>query len=679
FADRVRAWRPSFAVDEATAGPVVRICRELDGMPLALELAAARVRAMPLPQLAERLTDRFRLLASGPRQVRPRHQTLQAVVDWSWELLDGAEQALLRRLSVFAGGASLDAVEAVCADEALGRDGAPEGDGVPEGAGGDGEHALGAPPPSGGGTVGGRDVWSVLFALVDKSLVEADGADAGGHGQPRYRMLETVRAYGAQKLAESGERDRVRAAHARHMRWLWGAAEEPLRGPGQLEWLARLREEHENYAAAVRRTVASGDAAAALDMVHTAFLYAMRVDAWSDLSRWAEDALALAGDAPPPGRELAYAECRFAHAIEKDMGRRVSGPEEAGQVVEAIRTELEAIERIVHASGERCEDHLSLVFVPVFLAMLGRDPQGTVERLDASARRGGPWRRAYLGAFTATLVMQSFPGRSGEALDRLRAVGAEVRRGGDRWVLTHVLFLLAELEAFEDTERAEELIGEAVRTTRELGLADQLAALLGNWAAIGARAGRVEWAAGVLDEAEASAATPDTRQSLAFYRAEVELRGGAPEAARDRLLDVLSGADQINSVARLHMEPMWRTVLSRAYLATGDTGAARSAAAGAWRLLDTWLQGQQAATVAEAAALVLGAADGRAVEAAGLLGAAQALRGLPFTTDGALRALAHDLVKELGRDRYEEEYARGASAEPGEAVEMVDRVVGEWG
>ncbi|MDA2808869.1 AfsR/SARP family transcriptional regulator [Nocardiopsis suaedae] len=664
FADRVRAWRPSFAVDASTAGPVVRICRELDGMPLALELAAARVRAMPLPQLAERLTDRFRLLASGPRQVRPRHQTLQAVVDWSWELLDGAEQALLRRLSVFAGGASLDAVEAVCADEALdpARSGAP-----------------GPGPGPGGGTVGGRDVWSVLFALVDKSLVEADGADAGGHGQPRYRMLETVRAYGAQRLAESGERDRARTAHARYMRWLWRAAEEPLRGPGQLEWLARLREEHENYAAAVRRTVASGDAGAALDLVHTAFLYGMRVDAWSDLSRWAEEALALAGDAPPPGHELAYAECRFAHTIEKDMGRRASGPKQAGEVVEAIRAELEDIERTVQAVGERCEDHLSLAFVPVFLAMLGRDPEGTVERLDAAARRGGPWRRAYLGAFTATLVMQSFPGRSGEALDRLRAAGDEVRRGGDRWVLTHVLFLLAELEGFEDVERADELMEEAVRTTRELGLADQLAALLGHWAVIAARAGRVEWAAATLDEAEASAATPDTRQSLSFYRAEVELRSGAPEAARDRLLELLFGVEQSNSVSRLHMEPLWRTVLCRAYLASGDADEARRAAAEAWGLLDTWLQGQQAAVVAEAASLILGAAGGRAAEAAGLLGAAQALRGLPFSTDGTLRALVRDLAKELGRDRYEEEYARGASAGPEGAAEMVGRVVGAWG
>ncbi|MDA2814394.1 BTAD domain-containing putative transcriptional regulator [Nocardiopsis sp. RSe5-2] len=674
FADRVRAWRPSFTVDEDSAGPVVRICRELDGMPLALELAAARVRAMPLPQLAERLTDRFRLLASGPRQVRPRHQTLQAVVDWSWELLDGAEQALLRRLSVFAGGASLDAVEAVCADAAL----APAPTGAPEGPGEAGEGDPGAPLPAGGGTVGGRDVWSVLFALVDKSLVEADGADEVGHGQPRYRMLETVRAYGAQRLAESGERDRVRAAHARHMRWLWRAAEEPLRGPGQLEWLARLREEHENYAAAVRRTVASGDAGAALDMVHIAFLYGMRVDAWSDLSRWAEEALALAGDTPPPGHELAYAECRFAHAIEKDMGRRASGPEEAGEIVEAIRAELEEIERIVEAVGERCEDHLSLVFVPVFLAMLGRDPQGTVDRLDAAARRGGAWRRAYLGAFTATLITQSFPGRSGEALDRLRTVTAEVRRGGDRWVLTHVLFLLAELESFGDTGRAEELMEEAERTTRELGLADQLAALLGHRAVIGALAGRGEWAAALLDEAEASSATPDTRQSLAFYRAEVELRSGAPEAARDRLLEVLFGADQSNSVTRLHMEPLWRAVLARAYLAAGDIGEARRSAAGAWALLDKWLQGQQAAMVGETAALILGAEDGGAVEAAGLLGAAEALRGLPFTTDGALRALTRDLVKELGQDRYEEEYARWASAGPDEAVGMVGRVVEGW-
>nr|WP_040685411.1 BTAD domain-containing putative transcriptional regulator [Nocardiopsis baichengensis] len=675
FADRVRAWRPAFAVDEATAEPVVRICRELDGMPLALELAAARVRAMPLPQLAERLTDRFRLLASGPRQVRPRHQTLQAVVDWSWELLDGPEQALLRRLSVFVGGAALDAVEAVCADAAL--DAGPEGGADP--GGGPGADPDGA--PAGGadcGTVGGRDVWSVLFALVDKSLVEVDGGDADGQGQPRYRMLETVRAYGAQRLAESGERERIRAAHARRMRWLWRTAEEPLRGPDQLRWLARLREEHENYAAAVRRTLAAGDARAALELVTTAFLYAMRVDAWSDLARWAEETLALVGEEPPPGYELAYAECRFARALEKDLGRRSSGMDEAAEVVEGVRAELERVEEIVHAAGERCEDHVSLVFVPVFLAMLGRDPEGTVARLDAAAERADPWRRMNIEAFAATLVMQSFPARAREGRDRMRAILAGLSDGADRWVLTHVLFLLAELESLEDGERAMGLLDEAVRITRELGLSDQLAALLGHRAVIDARMGRTERARAGLADAGAAAATPDTRQSLVFYRADVELREGRPEAARDLMWEVLFGADQAKSVARLHLEPVWRTMLARAFLASGQAREARRTAAEAWELVHTWLQGQQAAAVAEAAALILGEEGGRAEDAATVLGAAEALRGLPFTTDGALARLARDLAKELGRDGYEEAYARGAQSAPEDAVALVARHVEAW-
>jgi predicted ATPase/DNA-binding SARP family transcriptional activator len=176
FADRAAAVRPGFAVDDQTVAPVVRICRALDGMPLAIELAAARLRSMTPEQVATRLDDRFRLLTGGSRTALPRHQTLRAVVDWSWELLDEAERALLRRLAVFAGGATAEAAEQVCA-----------------------------------GPVAAADVFDLLTVLVDKSLVVAVG-----DGRPRYRLLETIRAYGLERLAEAGEAEQVRRLHAEH-------------------------------------------------------------------------------------------------------------------------------------------------------------------------------------------------------------------------------------------------------------------------------------------------------------------------------------------------------------------------------------------------------------------------------------------------------------------------------
>ena len=164
---------PTSRCTDGNREAVAEICRRLDGMPLAIELAAARLRALTPPQIVDRLADRFRLLTSGSRTALPRHQTLRAVVEWSWDLLDPDEQAVARRLSLFSGGATLDAAEQVCSDDDL---------------------------PA-------ESVLGVLASLVDKSLVEAAADDRS----VRYRMLETVRAYGAEQLKASGEYDRFRA------------------------------------------------------------------------------------------------------------------------------------------------------------------------------------------------------------------------------------------------------------------------------------------------------------------------------------------------------------------------------------------------------------------------------------------------------------------------------------
>jgi predicted ATPase/DNA-binding SARP family transcriptional activator len=235
FADRATAARPSFAIDERTVAPVVRICRALDGMPLAIELAAARLRSMTAEQLATRLDDRFRLLTGGSRTALPRHQTLRAVVDWSWELLDEAERALLRRLAVFAGGATVEAAEQVCASDG----------------------------------VTAADVFDLLTALADKSLLVV----AGGQPAPRYRMLETIRAYGLERLAEAGEQDRVRRAHLEHFLAMAEQAEPHLRREEQVYWLARLTEDLDNLHAALRSAIASGDALGATRLVNAMGFY----------------------------------------------------------------------------------------------------------------------------------------------------------------------------------------------------------------------------------------------------------------------------------------------------------------------------------------------------------------------------------------------------------------------
>ncbi|MDO9356653.1 MAG: BTAD domain-containing putative transcriptional regulator, partial [Solirubrobacteraceae bacterium] len=228
FADRGRAASPAFAVDDDTVGPVVEICRRLDGMPLAIELAAARLRSLPVAQIAARLDDRFRLLTGGSRTALPRQRTLRAVVDWSWELLTPDEQVLARRLAVFPAGVTPESAEAIAAGSGL-------------------------------------DPWDVpelLAALVDRSLLSRPDPT----GPVRYRMLETLREYGTEKLGELGELDDVRTAHARYFAALVDEADPHLRRADQLAWFERLRAERDNILSGLRWLVERGDAAEAVTL-----------------------------------------------------------------------------------------------------------------------------------------------------------------------------------------------------------------------------------------------------------------------------------------------------------------------------------------------------------------------------------------------------------------------------
>ena len=275
LAERGAAVRPGFTVNEVSAEPVVRICRALDGNPLAIELAAARLRSLTPAQVASRLDDRFSLLTAGSRTALPRHQTLRAIVDWSWDLLDDAERTVLRRLSVFSGGATPGAAEQVCG---------PAGD------------------PAG--------LLDVIASLVDKSLVTATG-----EAEVRYRLLETVRAYAAERLAEAGEEEQVRAAHARYFLDLAEQGEPRLRSADQLTWLARLSAEHDNFAAALRYVIGARDAQAGLRFIAAlAWFWIMR-DYETEAGEWAAAVRDITAGPVPPGLADAYAICHIVSAM----------------------------------------------------------------------------------------------------------------------------------------------------------------------------------------------------------------------------------------------------------------------------------------------------------------------------------------------------------------------------
>ncbi len=238
FVDRAQAAHAGFAITEANAAAVDEICRRLDGVPLAIELAAARVRALPPDQIAARLDDAFRLLTSGSRTALPRHRTLRATMEWSHALLSARERALLRRLAVFAGGFTLAAAEAVCADAD-----SPFGHGAAHGAAADA--ALAA-----------EDVLDGVATLVDKSLVTMGAGDVDAGGEPRYRLLETVRQYARERLTEAGELAAYEAAHAGYFLGVAEAAAPViLGGHSSSDMMARLAAEHDNLRAAAAWTL----------------------------------------------------------------------------------------------------------------------------------------------------------------------------------------------------------------------------------------------------------------------------------------------------------------------------------------------------------------------------------------------------------------------------------------
>ena len=229
FIQRALAVKPDFRVDNANAPAVAEICVRLDGLPLAIELAAARIKLFPPQAMLARLGHRLELLRGGARDMPDRHQTLRQAIAWSYDLLEAGEQALFRRLAVFARGCILEAAEAVC-------------------------QAVHDPAAGPGPAL---EVLDGVASLLDKSLLRQQEQASG---EPRFRMLETIREYGLECLTASGEEPAVRRAHADYFLTLVEAAELALAGPDQATWLERLEAEHDNLRAALRWAEESGEA-----------------------------------------------------------------------------------------------------------------------------------------------------------------------------------------------------------------------------------------------------------------------------------------------------------------------------------------------------------------------------------------------------------------------------------
>ncbi|MBE1487635.1 AfsR/SARP family transcriptional regulator [Plantactinospora soyae] len=633
LADRAGAARPDFAVDTDTVAPVIQICRSLDGMPLAIELAAARLRTMTPAQVAARLDDRFRLLTGGSRTALPRHQTLRAVFDWSWEPLDDAERALWRRLAVFTGGATLDAIERICATDDT--DTPAENDGA-------------------GDVLGRADVLDRLSALVDKSLVVVSG-----NGEPRYRMLETTREYGLRRLAEAGETDRVRQAHAADFLALARTADAELRRSDQLHWLGWLSTEHDNLHAALRWAIATGNAPLAVGLVAALGWYwwmrGMRVEG----VELALPALALPGVDRLPRDQVAVAEMMTAMNLLATSGELSLGSE---WLTRAGRT----------AKGHEQAHPLLRLIEPmsvIFECYLG---EPALNLLVARFDDPDPWVRAVCRTFHAHAELNmGCPDERPEA-DMLLALDG-FRTIGERWGTAYAISALADLAGRRgEHERAAEFHGEAVDLMRVVGAAEDLPMMQIRLAHELWQVGERERAMALLLDADREAeriGSDECRAAVAHEHAEILRTTGDPRGAQRRL-------DQADALATKHTTaPQWRAMLASSQgavaAALGDLPASRQHHD---RALSMALKFYDAPVIS---VVLVGCADlalriGRPEQTALLLGAAHAIRGGPDWSilDGPrIETAAREA---LGEANFTETFARGrTSASPTGLPELV--------
>src|SRR5215213_3038343 len=354
FIERARGRDPTFSLSPQNALAVAEICWRLEGIPLAIELAAARVGTLSLEQISQRLEDSMKLLTGGRKTQLAKQRTLRGALDWSFELLSESERRVFRRLSVFAGGWTLEAAEAVGV-----------GGGIEEG-----------------------EVLDLLSGLVEKSLVVARGSDQRG---VRYRMLEPVRQYAQEKLKESGEAEAARRAHAQCFLALTEEAEPELSGPREAQWSERLEVEHDNIRASLSWSLEQGETEIALRLAGVLWLFWFAEGYNSEGQRWLEHALSKDGQASAAARARALDALAWLADVQDDMDRAEAAAEEGlrlseeagigGSLVASLKTILGDVARTRgehKRARELLEESLALYqevgnrrFVPRALAYLG--------------------------------------------------------------------------------------------------------------------------------------------------------------------------------------------------------------------------------------------------------------------------------------------------------------------
>jgi predicted ATPase/DNA-binding SARP family transcriptional activator len=601
--DRAGAVRKDLAVDARTLSTMVRVCRALDGMPLAIELAAARLRTMSIDQLADRLHDRFRLLTGGSRTALPRHKTLRAVVDWSWELLTDAERVVLRRLSVFSGGASLEAAERVCA-----------GDGIEQ-----------------------EQVLELLTSLAEKSLLLTEG-----NGAQRYRMTGTIKEYAGQRLAEAGESDLARQAHLAYFTELAEIAEPHLRRAEQLEWLATLGAEHDNIGAAMRGAIAAGEAQAAMRLAAGAGWYW-----WLGGHRAEGIELIIAATKVPGGVADGVRAMVYALVVLFVTSGRGDEHQAAEWIHQAYR----------FSQQSRHRNPLLGLVTP--LERMLQAPNASLSAFESLLDNEDPWVRAlarmHLGKMRIVLGQG---GRDAEA--NLEIALAEFRALGERFGISLALSELAEQIAMRgEFAGACEHYDQAISAITEVGATEDVIRLRTRQALMYWLKGDQDASAAAIAEAErcAEAVTwPHALVELALAKVALARWSGNAEEARHHLAVATThlgdDAERASIRAELH------DVLG--YLA-GDLSEARTHRAAAWQAAS---EAGHAPLIAQ---VLVGVADlalrgDQYEQAARLLAASAAVRGLPDRSHPDVARIEQTVRCRLGEARFAEATRDGTQA-----------------
>jgi predicted ATPase/DNA-binding SARP family transcriptional activator len=677
FVERARAVDPGFAADPADRGRVVRavaeVCRRLDGLPLAIELAAARVNALPVPELSARLHDRFRLLTTGARTAPPRHRTLRAVVDWSWELLPPAEQAALRRLAVFTGGCTLAAAERVCAGPGLAAE----------------------------------DVATALAGLVEKSLLEVVPAPvvpppawpgieraelpevpAPPPGEPRYRPAETVRSYAAERLAEAGEAEPVAMAHAA---WCVAEAEEAqtrLYGTDQLAWRTRVHAEHGNLRAALRWLLDHGDADGAIRL---ADLLAWQWGLPGHHDRAVAElraALALPGATRDRARAHALTSLALLNWLSRSPDRLP--PDEVAAGLDEAATAFRDCGAPAHAdlvaTLKRGLGSGRLPQAPP--PPRSREPSPSVAHDDSGRLLDAALAE---GSWTQVVAWSGMLGAVAGVLDRVAAGDlpgarrdveswlARLRRVGDRTGVIDILGILAHLAmAAEDYHEAEACVREALRLACELRYPAEIAVQLSILGELELERGNADRARAHLEQALAAfrqLGAPDlatwTQYSLGVVAVTVG-DGATARAELDVALEAFRRLGDEGGVAAAH------AVLGLVAARGGEEGLAADLHRQAFDLAKRLDEPDMLSLVLQAMAVAAGVA-GQAERAALLLGAAEG-RWRSSVAPGRPPGMAQQLParlmdgtaatarRALGDEAFEAALARGRALDPDEAV-----------